>query len=129
MTDTARPGLSKRELLRRARGYIRTAYRDPDLSLDDVAREVGVSRRELQRVFRAEAQESFKDFLLCVRMRRAAVLLSRKRNPLPAREVAIRVGYRGASGFGQAFVRFYGYRPSEIQPAPPEYLGTLQGSD
>ena len=116
----------RHELLRKAHGQIKRSYRDPDLTLEDVARAVGVSTRQLQRVFREDGGEDFRGYLLRTRMKRAVELLTREQDPLPVRVVAKRVGYRGASGFRQAFVRFHGYNPSEIQPAPPKYLGTLE---
>ena len=114
----------RRQWLRDARAVVRRRYRDPDLSLADVAEEIGVSPRQLQRIFREEGEEDFRGYLLRVRMEKATELLSRRRSPLPIRVTARRVGYRQASGLRQAFVRFYGYNPSTIQPPPPEYLGT-----
>ena len=114
----------RRELLRQAHSYIARSYTDPDLDLRDVAEAVGTSTRQLQRVFREEGGEDFRSYLLRIRMKRATVLLSRERNPLPIRVTARRVGYRQASGLRQAFLRFYGYNPSTIQPRAPEYLGT-----
>jgi AraC-like DNA-binding protein len=101
---------------------IQREYCDPDLTLADVAAAVGVSPRHLQRVFREEAVESFRAYLLRVRMKRAAELLSRERNPVPIHAAARRVGYRQASGLRQAFVRFYGHSPSEIQAPAAEEL-------
>ncbi len=116
--------LKRRELLRKARAYIRRAYRDPDLALADVAEEVDTSPRHLQRVFREEGGEDFRGYLLRVRMEQAAALLTREKNPLPVRAVAPRVGYRQASGLRQAFVRFYGHNPSAVQRPGSPYLGT-----
>jgi transcriptional regulator GlxA family with amidase domain len=113
----------RRAVLREAQLVIGREYRDPELSLADVASAVGVSPRQLQRIFREEAGEDFRRYVLRVRMEVAAELLSRERSPLPVRATARRVGYRQASGLRQAFLRFYGYNPSTIQPAPPEYLG------
>lgn len=56
-----------------------------------------------------------------VRMERAHRLLSRKTHNLTVRATARQVGYRQASGLRQAFMRFYGYNPSAIQPEPPDY--------
>ena len=58
----------RRLLLRDARAVIRRQYRDPDLVLADVAEAVGVSPRQLQRVFREEGGEDFRTSLLRVRM-------------------------------------------------------------
>lgn len=114
----------RQAVLRQAKDVIGRAYRDPGLSLADVAAPLGVSSRHLQRIFREEGGEDFRGYLLRVRMEKAAELLSRKRNPLPVRATARRVGYREASGLRQAFLRFYGYNPSTIQPEPPHFLGT-----
>jgi AraC-like DNA-binding protein len=119
----------RRQLLAHAHSVVRQQYRDPDLTLKDVAREVGASVRHVQRVFREEGSEDFRRYLLRVRMERAAKLLSRQTNPLPVVAVARQVGYRQASGLRQAFVRFYGHNPSAIQAAPAQYLGTLEGAD
>lgn len=112
----------RRELLGSAHAYVRRNYRQLDLSLADVANGVGASTRHLQRVFREEAGDDFRVLLLRVRMEEATRLLTRERNPLPIRLVAKRVGYRQASGLRQAFLRFYGYNPSEIQAPPSEDL-------
>lgn len=115
-----------RAQLRQARAYVRRHYRDPDLTLTDVAAAVGVSARQVQRIFRDQAGEEFRGYRLRVRMERARALLTREPNPLPVRVVANRVGYRQASGLGQAFVRIYGHTPSEIQPAGPAYYADIE---
>lgn len=117
----------RRALLQAAKAVIQARYRDPDLSLEDVAGELDISTRQLQRVFREEAGTDFRSYLLGYRMKYAARLLGRQRNPLPVRTVAPLVGYRGASGLRQAFKRYYGHNPSEIQPPPGEYLGSYEG--
>jgi transcriptional regulator GlxA family with amidase domain len=100
---------------------IRERYAELDLSLADIAEDVGTSPRQLQRVFRELADTDFRSVLLRVRMEHAHQLLSRKKHNLTVRATARAVGYRQASGLRQAFVRFYGYNPSAIQPEPPDY--------
>lgn len=112
----------RRAWLRAGHAVIRREYRDPDLGLAEVASAVGISSRQLQRVFREEGGEDFRGYLLRVRMTKAAELLGRDRNPLPVHVTARCVGYRQASGLRQAFVRFYGHNPSEIQRPAPEEL-------
>jgi AraC-like DNA-binding protein len=114
----------RQELLRDARAYVKRTYRDPDLSLKGVAEAVGASSRQLQRVFREEGGEEFRAYVLRVRMERATKLLSER--AMPVYHVARHVGYRQASGLRQAFVRYYGYNPSAIQPETPEYLGDIE---
>jgi AraC-like DNA-binding protein len=114
----------RRALLRSAQACIRAEYPDPDLDLRQVAQAVGASPRQLQRVFREQAGEDFRGYLLRIRMEAAVQLLTRQRNPLPIYKAARRVGYRQHSGLRQAFLRYYGYNPSEIQEPPPSYVGT-----
>src|SRR3954465_13916764 len=69
-----------------------------DLSLDDIARRVASSRRQLQRAYAEIGRTTFRDHLTAVRMEKAGDLLSAR--GLTVREVAHRVGYRqpGAAG-------------------------------
>src|SRR3954447_12642931 len=62
-----------------------------DLSLDDIARRVASSRRQLQRAYAEIGHTTFREHLTRVRMERAAELLARR--VLTVREVAHRVGY------------------------------------
>lgn len=116
----ARPKTTRRRkaLLAAAQRAIRQRHGEFDLALSDIAEEMGCSPRQLQRVFNELAGEDFRSYLLRVRMERAARMLMRGES---TRAIAPRVGYRGPSGFRQAFVRFYGYNLSAIQPEPPEY--------
>ena len=69
------------------------------------------------------AGEDFRSCLLRVRMERAQRLLSRRKHNFTVGATARAVGYRQANGLRQAFLRFYGYNPSEIQPEPHKFLG------
>src|SRR5215210_7968521 len=63
-----------------------------DLALDDIARRVASSRRQLQRAYAEIGRTTFREHLTAVRMQRAAELLDAGR--MSVREVAQRVGYR-----------------------------------
>jgi AraC-like DNA-binding protein len=125
----ARPKTDRRRkaLLVNAQRVIRERYSEFDLGLVDVAEDVGCSPRQLQRIFRELAEADFRSVLLRVRMEQAYRLLSRKKHNLTVRATAQAVGYRRSAGLRQAFVRFYGYNPSEIQPEPPEYPADVFG--
>jgi AraC-like DNA-binding protein len=112
---------NRRTLLRDAQRYVRRHLGNFDLSLAEVAGGVGASPRQLQRVFREEGGEDFRAYLLRVRMTRARALLTREPSPLPVRAVCHQVGYRQPSGLRQAFLRYYGLNPSEVQAPPPDY--------
>lgn len=94
------------------------------LSLDDIARRVASSRRQLQRAYAEIGDTTFRDHLTAVRMRRAAELLV-ARGPT-IREVAHRVGYRQPAQFAKAFRRHHGMAPSTFRntrrrPPPSGY--------
>ena len=84
-----------------------------DLSLDDIARRVASSRRQLQRAYAEIGDTTFRDHLTGVRMDRAAQLLGVR--GLTVREVAYRVGYRQPAPFAKAFRRHHGVSPSDYR--------------
>ena len=84
-----------------------------DLSLDDLARRVASSRRQLQRAFAEIGGTTFRAHLTTVRMDRAADLLAER--DLTVREVAQRVGYRQPAQFAKAFRRRHGSAPSAFR--------------
>jgi len=84
-----------------------------ELSLDDIARRVASSRRQLQRAYSEIGETTFRDHLTGVRMERAAELLAAR--GLTIREVAFRVGYRQPAQFAKAFRRHHGVSPSDFR--------------
>ena len=83
------------------------------LQLDDVARRVATSRRQLQRAFAEAGETSFRAYLQRVRMDRAAELL--REGSAPVNEVAEEVGYRQPAQFAKAFRRHHGTPPSSFR--------------
>jgi AraC family transcriptional regulator, regulatory protein of adaptative response / methylphosphotriester-DNA alkyltransferase methyltransferase len=81
-----------------------------DLSLDDIARRVASSRRQLQRAYAEIGNTTFRDHLTAVRMERAAEMLAAGGQTV--REVAHRVGYRQPAQFAKAFRRHHDVSPS-----------------
>ena len=81
-----------------------------DLSLDDIARRVASSRRQLQRAYAEIGGTTFREHLTAVRMERAAEMLAAR--GLTVREVARRVGYRQPAQFAKAFRRQHDVSPS-----------------
>jgi len=84
-----------------------------DISLDDIARRVASSRRQLQRAYAEIGGTTFRDHLTQVRMQRASELLESR--ALTVREVAHRVGYRQPAQFAKAFRRHRGVAPSDYR--------------
>ena len=84
-----------------------------ELSLDDIARRVASSRRQLQRAYAEIGNTTFREHLTSVRMDRAAEMLVTR--SLTVRDVANRVGYRQPAQFAKAFRRHHGQSPSDYR--------------
>ena len=84
-----------------------------DLALDDIARRVATSRRQLQRAYAEVGDTTFREHLTGVRMERAGEML--RQGNLTIREVAHRVGYRQPAQFAKAFRRHHGLAPSAFR--------------
>ena len=97
-----------------ATAIVAVEYAD-ELGLDDIARRVASSRRQLQRAYAEIGDTTFREHLTAVRMDRAAEMLTTR--GLTVREVAHRVGYRQPAQFAKAFRRRHGVAPSTSGPA------------
>ena len=99
-------------LLAEANAIVEREFASP-LALDDVARRVAASRRQLQRAYAEIGGTTFREHLTRVRMERAAELLAARAPTV--REVAHRVGYRQPAQFAKAFRRHHGVAPSDYR--------------
>ena len=102
----------RRALFEEAVEIIEQEYHQP-IELDDVARRLATSRRQLQRAFSEIGGVSFRSYIARVRMRKALDLLREGR--LPVREVANSVGYRQPAQFAKTFRRHHGAPPSSFR--------------
>jgi AraC family transcriptional regulator of adaptative response / methylphosphotriester-DNA alkyltransferase methyltransferase len=102
----------RRELFEDAAAIVRSEYPEP-LALDEVARRVAASRRQLQRAFAEAGETTFRTYLQKVRMVRAAQLL--RQDMMPVHQVALAVGYRQPAQFAKAFRRHHGAPPSAFR--------------
>src|SRR3954447_12033449 len=102
----------RRTLFEEAVEIIEREFAQP-LELDDVARRLATSRRQLQRAFAEIGDTSFRTYVARVRMLRALDLLREGR--LPVREVANNVGYRQPAQFAKTFRRHHGAPPSSFR--------------
>lgn len=98
----------RRELYVEVREFLDERYGESDLTLDDVARSVASSRRQVQRLFEEDG-DTFRAYLTRLRMERAADLLSNTTTPV--RDIARHVGYRQSAQFAKAFRRYGGVTP------------------
>jgi AraC family transcriptional regulator len=96
--------------IRRALELIHECYAD-SLTLDRLAASANMSRFYFSRVFRQAMGKSPHQYLLEVRLARAAELLGA--HQCTVTEAAVRVGCNDLGRFGRTFRQVYGVRPSE----------------
>ena len=107
----------RRALFEEAVEIIEREFADP-IELDDVARRLATSRRQLQRAFSEIGGASFRTYVARVRMRRALEML--REGSLPVRDVAGSVGYRQPAQFAKTFRRHHGAPPSSFRAPADE---------
>jgi AraC family transcriptional regulator, regulatory protein of adaptative response / methylphosphotriester-DNA alkyltransferase methyltransferase len=96
-----------------ASAIVEAEFSTSALRIDEVARRVATSPRQLQRIFSEVEGVGFRSHLRHVRMSRAAALLHS--TDVPVKEVARDVGYGDPSQFAKTFRRTYGVSPSEAR--------------
>ena len=115
-TDEQRPHStnSSSQYVLNAIKYIQFNY-SHDISIDDVARSVGVSRSHLYRVFMSNVGKSPINYLTEYRINEACKLL--RAGSLSIAEVAISVGFFDQFYFSRVFKRAKGVPPSKYAAA------------
>lgn len=105
----------------RARAYLSRRFADPNLMLQDVAGEVGMSQSHFSTVFAQETGITFTQYLTGLRIGKAKELL--EATPLRSSEIATAVGYNDAHYFSYLFKKHTGVTPSDYRKSknnPPE---------
>ena len=101
---------ARREIADQAKRVMLRRLAEPGLTLDDVAREVCVSKRQLQRAFAAVGTEGFLHELSRLRVIVAARMLEADPT-LTITDVVGRVGMRHRSNFARLFRQHLGENP------------------
>jgi len=101
-----------RDVILRAMSYIRRHFTEK-VSLEEVAEEVSLSTTYFSRLFKEEAEQSFKVYLNNLRIEEAKNLLVETDTPLI--EVASRVGFEDQSYFSRVFRSVVGISPGRFR--------------
>ena len=108
------------KLMRRVMKVINDNISDPQLNVDQISREVGISRVHLYRKLKELTNQSARDFLRNVRLRHAAELL-RQGNSNVSR-IAELTGFSSIAVFSHAFKELYGVSPTEYAASKQQPL-------
>ncbi|MGQ3671543.1 GlxA family transcriptional regulator [Xanthobacter sp. TB0136] len=85
---------------------------DP-LSMDELVSDAGLTRRQVERIFRGEVGSSPARFYMRLRLERTKLLL--QQTALPIVDIAIANGFSSASHFSKTYRKFYGCSPHEVR--------------
>jgi two-component system response regulator YesN len=103
-------------MMRQVKQYLATHYGDPDLSLQEVARDINLSPSHFSMVFGQEAGTTFRSYLTEIRIGRAKELL--RTTTLRPSEIAGQVGYSDPHYFSYVFRKRTGLTPTEFRTQP-----------
>jgi AraC family transcriptional regulator, positive regulator of tynA and feaB len=105
------------KLFTRACGIIKGRFVDPNLGPSEVAAELGISLRYLQKLFTVRGS-TCGQFIQSTRLNYAAGLLRRRtlmKTRLPLSEIAYACGFRDYTYFARAFRNRFGYPPGAAE--------------
>ena len=83
------------------------------IKIQELARHIGISRSYLVKLVRQETGMSPQEYLITIRMRRAADLLTRSNDPI--RSISAECGYDDALAFSKVFKSRFGQNPSDYR--------------
>jgi AraC-like DNA-binding protein len=93
-------------------------FLDPELTLDKISEEIGVSKSHLSRMINTELQTSFPDYINTLRVEEAKAYLNQPEfanYTLVA--VGLEAGFASKTTFNNAFKKITGFTPSEYKSA------------
>lgn len=102
-----------KEIIGKAKKYIKKNSHHRELSLEEVADKVSLNYYYFSHMFRKYCKMSFIDYLTKVRLQRAVKLLKNPR--LTVAQIAFAVGYRDRGYLAKVFRKVYKTSPTEFR--------------
>lgn len=109
-TAVARPD---KNLLKKVTDTIRKRISDPDLNVEGLSEEIGISRGHLQRKLKSLTGQNPNEFIRIIRLKHAAEIL--KKSDVSIAEAADLSGFNSQSYFSTAFTKQFGISPSQYK--------------
>ena len=101
-----------KEFLERVLAVVEANLGDEHFDIESLASEVAMSRAQLHRKLKALTNQSSGQFILSIRLQRAADLL--KQNAATVSEIAYQTGFNNPSYFARCFKKQFGCSPTEF---------------
>ena len=99
------------KLMKRIMKVINDNLSNPELSIDIITAEVGISRTHLHRKLKELTNQTTTQFVRNIRLKQAAILLAEKRHNI--NEIATLTGFSDPNYFSTSFKEVYGIPPRE----------------
>lgn len=99
------------KLLEKVEVFVQKELANPDLSVELIASEIGVSRSHLHRKLKQLTNQNPSDYIKNTRLRHAAYLLTNKN--IAVSEAGYATGFSSLSHFSNSFKEFYGMSPTK----------------
>ncbi len=106
------------KLLQKVTKLINENIANPELNVEMMASEIGISRVHLFRKLKELTNQSPRDFIRNIRLKQAGELL--RTNNLSITEIAYATGFSNVSKFSSGFKEFYGLTPTVYREKVPE---------
>lgn len=113
MLDTIEVKSADEKLLDKVTSIINDNIGNPDLNVEMLATEIGISRVHLYRKLKELTNQSAGELIKNIRLKQAGTLLSEKK--LNISEVTYATGFPNVSTFSTRFKNFYGVSPKEYR--------------
>lgn len=97
------------KLIVKIMNFINNNINNPELNVEMIASEIGISRVHLHRKLKELTNQSSRDLIRNIRLKQAGELLASKQTNIS--EVAYLVGFSNVSKFSTSFKQFYGMSP------------------
>ena len=98
------------KLMERVMKVINDNISNPNLTIEQITNEVGISRVHLHRKLKELTNQTTRDFIRNIRLKEAARLLSEKQHTIS--EIAMLTGFNDPNNFSTTFKELYGVPPS-----------------
>ena len=107
------PNEERSDIFARVLQYVETHYAENDLSYEQVADYAGVTKTYLSRLFRANTNMSYIEYLSRIRLTKADELL--RTTDMPLRDITHAVGYLDESSFRRKYRAYFGHSVSDVR--------------